>query len=84
METIDLRPPHQMAIPGLSVFIAPRSVARLFLLHDYTKSPRFLQPQRTLFDTIEEKPPVVLYPVLRPNVLASPRYKQVTRKRRQP
>ena len=59
-----IRPKHQMAVPGLGVFIAPKAVARLFRLHDYTKCPR-LGPQ---------KPKRVLYPILRPNVMHCPRY----------
>ena len=59
-----IRPKHQMAVPGLGVFIAPNAVARLFRLHDYTKCP-LLGPQ---------KPKQVLYPILRPNVMHCPRY----------
>ena len=29
-----IRPKHQMVVPGLGVFIAPKAVARLFQLHD--------------------------------------------------
>ena len=61
-----IRPKHQMAVPGLGVFIAPNAVARLFQLHDYTKCPPFGTPQK--------KPQRVLYPILRPNVMHCPRY----------
>ena len=36
-----IRPKHRMAVPGLGVFIAPKAVARLFQLHDYTRCPNF-------------------------------------------
>ena len=36
-----IRPKHQMVVPGLGVFIAPKAVARLFQLHDYTRCPNF-------------------------------------------
>lgn len=60
-----IRPKHQMAVPGLGVFIAPNAVARLFQLHDYTKCPRF---------GLQEGNKRVLYPILRPNVMHCPRY----------
>ncbi|MDE0686873.1 MAG: hypothetical protein OXI61_01780 [Candidatus Poribacteria bacterium] len=60
-----IRPKHQMAVPGLGVFIAPNAVARLFQLHDYTKCPR-LGPQKG-----NKR---MLYPILRPNVMRCPRY----------
>ena len=59
-----IRPKHQMAVPGLGVFIAPKAVARMFQLHDYTKCPRLGT----------QKPKQVLYPILRPNVMHCPRY----------
>ena len=65
-DTDIIRPKHQMAVPGLGVFIAPNAVARLFQLHDYTKCP----PPGNL----QKKPQRVLYPILRPNVMHSPRY----------
>ena len=61
-----IRPKHQMAVPGLGVFIAPNAVERLFQLHDYTKCPPLGNPQK--------KPQRVLYPILRPNVMHCPRY----------
>ena len=84
MIDIDLRPKHQMAVPGLGVFIAPNAVARLFQLHEYRKCPKFLPARKpvqlSLFDA--PPPPVtqapVLYPILRPNVLYSPRYSHVS------
>ena len=60
-----IKPKHQMAVPGLGVFIAPNAVARLFQLHDYRKCPR-LGPQKG-----NKR---VLYPILRPNVMHCPRY----------
>lgn len=54
---------HQMAVPGLGVFIAPKAIGRLFTLHDYRKCPRFGK----------QRMPRVLYPILRPNVYNSPR-----------
>ena len=60
-----IRPKHQMAVPGLGVFIAPNAVARLFRLHDWTKCPRL---------DVKKEPPRVLYPILRPNVMHCPRY----------
>ncbi len=60
-----VRPKHQMAVPGLGIFIAPNAVARLFQLHDYRKCPR-LGPQKG-----NKR---VLYPILRPNVMHCPRY----------
>lgn len=73
MVDIDLSPKHVMKVPALGVFIAPDAVARLFQLHDYTRCPRFVRgrnPQR------------VLYPILRPNVFTSPRFFNVSRRRR--
>ena len=64
-----IRPKHQMAVPGLGVFIAPNAVARLFQLHDYTKCPPLGSPQKKLQR--------VLYPILRPNVMHCPRYYQL-------
>ncbi len=61
-----IRPKHQMAVPGLGVFIAPNAVARLFQLHDFTQCPRLGNPQ--------QKTQRVLYPILRPNVMHCPRY----------
>ena len=61
-----IRPKHQMAVPGLGVFIAPNAVARLFQFHDYTKCPPLGNPQK--------KTQRVLYPILRPNVMHCPRY----------
>lgn len=61
-----IRPKHQRAVPGLGVFIAPNAVARLFQLHDYTKCPPFGIPKETNKH--------VLYPLLLPNVMHSPRY----------
>ena len=65
MENIDLRPKHLMRVPGLGVFIAPNAVGQLFQLHDYTRCPN-------LRKTVKRKR--VLYPILRPNVMHSPRY----------
>ena len=74
-----------MAVPGIGTFIAPKAVARLFSLTDYTRCPKFLpaqpkkQQQLSLFDTLDlEATPPVLYPLLLPNVLKSPRYYHVT------
>ena len=61
-----IRPKHQMAVPGLGVFIAPNAVARLFQLYDYTKCPPL--------GNLQKKPQRVLYPILRPNVMNCPRY----------
>ena len=74
MVDIDLKPKHEMAVPGLGVFIAPKGVARLFSLTDYAKCPQFHEPepQISLFD--EPKPQRLLYPIIRPNVYKSPRY----------
>ncbi len=58
-------PKHKMAVPGLRVFIAPKAVGRLFQLHDFTRCPDFKKP-------VKRKQ--VLYPILRPNVMHSPRY----------
>ena len=58
-------PNHRMRVPGLGVIIAPKAVGRLFQLHDYTRCVdlrRRVRPRR------------VLYPLLRPNVMHSPRY----------
>ena len=60
-----ISPKHKMAVPGLGVFIAPKAVARLFHLHDYTRCPN-LQKKHAPMQT-------VLYPILRPNVYYSPR-----------
>ena len=68
-----IRPRHHKAVPGLGVFIAPKAVARLFQLHDYTKCPR-LGPQK-----VNKR---VLYPILRPNVYYSPRMFHLNRARR--
>ncbi len=61
-----IRPKHQMAVPGLGVFIAPNAVARLFQLHDFTQCPRL--------GNLQQKTQRVLYPILRPNVMHCPRY----------
>ena len=60
-----IRPKHQMAVPGLGVFIAPNAVARLFQLHDYTRCPNFEKKHAPMGR--------ILYPILRPNVYYSPR-----------
>ena len=67
---------HQMAVPGLGVFIAPNAVARLFVLHDYKKCPKFTSQLTLLTD------PCVLYPILRPNVYYSPRMFCLTQTKR--
>ena len=54
---------HQMKVPGLGVLIAPKAVGRLFTLYDYRKCPRF----------VKKPMPLVLYPILRPNVYNCPR-----------
>ena len=69
---------HTHAVAGLGVFIAPKAVARLFTLTDYSRCVKLLPPvQPSLFDTLEAKPPV-LYPLLLPQVLRCPRYYHVT------
>lgn len=60
-----IRPKHQMVVPGLGVFIAPKAVARLFQLHDYTRCPDFRKKHAPMRR--------ILYPILRPNVYYSPR-----------
>ena len=60
-----IKPKHQVAVPGLGVFIAPKAVARLFQLHDYTKCPPLGRQKVNKH---------VLYPILRPNVMHCPRY----------
>ena len=55
-----------MAVPRLGVFIAPKAVGRLFQFHDYTRCPDFKKGGRL--------PERVLYPILRPSVMHSPRY----------
>ena len=60
-----IRPKYQMVVPGLGVFIAPKAVARLFQLHDYTRCPNFRKKYAPMERT--------LYPILRPNVYYSPR-----------
>ena len=60
-----ISPRHQMAVPGLGVFIAPKAVARLFQLHDYTRCPNFQKKHAPMGR--------ILYPLLRPNVYYSPR-----------
>ena len=76
---------HTIAVPGVGVFIAPAGIARLFTLTDYRKCPKFLPArapaQPSLFDAIKEEPPV-LYPLLLPNVLKSPRFYLVTTRAR--
>ena len=73
---------HVTPVAGLGVFIAPKVVARLFSLTDYSQCVKLLPPrQPSLFDSIEEAPPV-LYPLLLPNVLKSPRYYHVTTRAR--
>lgn len=73
MIEMDLRPKHQVRVPGLGVFIAPNAVVRLFQLHSYTRCPDF---------TRTHNPTRTLYPVLRPNVYNSPQYRQVSRQNR--
>ena len=60
-----IRPKHQVAVPGLGVFIAPKAVARLFQLHDYTRCPDFRKEHAPMGR--------ILYPILHPNVYYSPR-----------
>ena len=60
-----IRPKHQVAVPGLGVFIAPKAVARLFQLHDYTRCPDFRKNRAPIGR--------ILYPILRPSVYYSPR-----------
>ena len=60
-----ISPKHRMIVPGLGVIIAPKAVGRLFQLHDYT---RCVDLRRRV------RPRQVLYPILRPNVMHSPRY----------
>ena len=60
-----IRPKHRMVVPGLGVFIAPKAVARLFQLHDYTCCPNFRKKRAPMGR--------ILYPLLRPNVYYSPR-----------
>lgn len=60
-----IRPKYKMVVPGLGVFIAPKAVARLFQLHDYTRCPDFQKKHAPMRRT--------LYPILRPNVYYSPR-----------
>ena len=82
----DIRPRHQMAVPGIGVFIAPKAIARLFTLTDYSQCVQLLPPQQhSLFDTGESPKKVkpTLYPILRPNVLHSPRYYHVNTRARQ-
>lgn len=67
-----VRSKHRMRVPGLGVFIAPKGVARLFQLHDYTKCPRFGVRRETS----------ELIPLLLPNVYNSPRFQRVRRQSR--
>ena len=64
-----IRPKHQMKVPGLGVFIAPKGVARLFQLHGYSKCPSFSAKPGTS----------ELIPLLLPNVYNSPRFQRVRR-----
>ena len=69
-----IRPKHQMVVPGLGVFIAPKAVARLFQLHDYTRCPNFRKKHAPMGR--------MLYPLLRPNVYYSPRMYRLHQARR--
>lgn len=64
-----IRPKHQMKVPGLGIFIAPKGVARLFQLHGYSKCPSFRAFAK----------PSELIPLLLPNVYNSPRFQKVRR-----
>lgn len=66
-----IRPKHQMKVPGLGIFIAPKGVARLFQLHGYSKCPSFSAKSETS----------KLIPLLLPNVYNSPRFQKVRRTR---
>ena len=65
-----ISPNHRMCVPGLGVIIAPKAVGRLFQLHDYACC---VDLRRRVY------PRCVLYPILRPNLMHSPRYYHLLR-----